>query len=452
MERGGLARMSWTNRVVWQEGMFLRAQHFQQQDRHLEQLLRAALAAAHPYPWGVAELAIDRDLLATGRFALATAAGLFEDGTPFAIPGDADHPPPLDLPETVRNGVVYLALPVRQPGTVEVAQGEGAVPGRYGVHPFEAYDTHSGSPQPAELLVGRLRLRYLLETDDRAGYVCLPLARVTEVTPDRRVILDDRFMPPALFCAATPPLAGLFAELSGMMHQRGEALAARLSSPGARGVADVSDFLLLQAVNRWQKLLAHWAEAPRVHPIEVYRALVQMAGEFATFTEATRRPNTYPPYRHADLQRSFAPVLADLRRSLSAVLEQTATAIPLQERRQGVRVGAITDRAILQTSNFVLAAQADVAGEALRQLFPSQAKIGAVEHIRELVNVALPGIALRALPVAPRQIPFHAGAVYFELDRNSAHWQQMQSSGGFAIHVSGDFPNLRLELWAIRGN
>ncbi|MBV8455190.1 MAG: type VI secretion system baseplate subunit TssK, partial [Acetobacteraceae bacterium] len=28
---------------------------------------------------------------------------------------------------------------------------------------------------------------------------------------------------------------------------------------------------------------------------------------------------------------------------------------------------------------------------------------------------------------------------------------QMQSSGGFAIHVSGEFPNQRLELWAIRG-
>ena len=41
--------------------------------------------------------------------------------------------------------------------------------------------------------------------------------------------------------------------------------------------------------------------------------------------------------------------------------------------------------------------------------------------------------------------------VYFELDRGSPHWQLMQNSGGFAIHVSGDFPNLRLELWAIRG-
>jgi type VI secretion system protein ImpJ len=89
--------------------------------------------------------------------------------------------------------------------------------------------------------------------------------------------------------------------------------------------------------------------------------------------------------------------------------------------------------------------------EQLRRVFPNTVKIGAVEQIRELVNVALPGIAVRALPVAPRQIPFYAGAVYFELDRGSPHWQQMQTSGGFAIHVSGDYPNLKLELWAIRG-
>ena len=33
--RAGGIRMTWTNRVVWLEGMFLRAQHFQQQDRWL---------------------------------------------------------------------------------------------------------------------------------------------------------------------------------------------------------------------------------------------------------------------------------------------------------------------------------------------------------------------------------------------------------------------------------
>ena len=442
--------MTWTNRVVWQEGMFLRAQHFQQQDRWLEMLVRGRTAAMRPYPWGVTEFAIDRDLLSTGRFALTSAAGVFEDGTPFVIPGETDHPPPLELPDSTRNAVVYLAAPVRQSGAVEVGNGDGGE-GRYLLHDFEAYDTHSASPQPAPLQVGRLRLRYMLESEERAGYHCIGLARIVEVAADRRVRLDDNWIPPALICAATVPLAGMITEFAGMLNQRGEALAARLTQPGTRGVAEQGDFLLLQSINRWQKLLAHWADAGNVHPEDLYAVFVQMAGEFATFTEPSRRPNNYPAYRHEDLQRSFAPVAADLRRSLSAVLEQAAVQIPLQERRYGVRVGPIMDRSILRAASFVLVVQADVPTETVRRIFPAQVKIGAVEQIRDLVNVAIPGISVRPLPVAPRQIPFYAGASYFELDRNSPHWQQMQSSGGFAIHVSGEFPNLRLELWAIRG-
>jgi type VI secretion system protein ImpJ len=447
--------MSWTNRVLWQEGMFLRAQHFQQQDRWVEALVQGRAGMLRPYPWGLTSFAIDRNLLGTGRFALASGAGVFEDGTLFVLPGETDHPAPLEPPPTARNALVYLALPVGQAGAAEVDFDE-AGEGRYGIRSFEAYDTQPRSradaPQPGELQVGRLRLRYMLESQERAGYHCIALARIIEVEADRRITLDDRWIPPVLMCSAAPPLIGLLAELTGMLNQRGEALASRLSAPGARGVAEVQDFLLLQTVNRWQKLLSHWAEAGNVHPEDVYAVLVQIAGELATFTEATRRPGTYPAYRHEDLHRSFAPVVADLRRSLSAVLETTAVAIPLQERRHGVRVGPLTDRSLLRNANFVLSVQADVPAETLRRLFPSQAKIGAVEHITNLVNVALPGIAIRPLSVAPRQIPFYAGATYFELDRASPHWQQMQSSGGFAIFVSGEFPNLQMELWAIRGS
>ncbi|MGD0109518.1 MAG: type VI secretion system baseplate subunit TssK [Rhodopila sp.] len=440
--------MSWTNRVVWQEGMFLRTQHFQQQDRWTEQIVRGWVGSLRPHAWGLIEYAVNRDLLATGRFALGSAAGVFDDGTPFALPGDADHPPPLELPENARNVLVYLGIPIRQAGAIEV--GDGGTSGRYLAGPFEAYDTHSASPQPAELQVARLNMRYLLETEERAGYLCIGLARVTEVTADRRGVLDERWIPPCLVCAAALPLAGLITELAGMLNQRGEALAARMTAPGQAGVAQVQDFLLLQSINGWQNVLAHWADTGNVPPESLYTTLVQMAGEFATFLE-TRRPTAYPAYRHDDLQRSFAPVVADLRRALSTVLEQTAVAIPLREARHGVRVGPISDRTILRASAFVLTVQCDMPTETLRRAFPSQVKIGAVEHIRELVNVALPGIAVRALPVAPRQLPYYAGATYFELDRASPHWQQMQNSGGFAIHMSGDFPNVRLELWAIRG-
>ena len=96
-------------------------------------------------------------------------------------------------------------------------------------------------------------------------------------------------------------------------------------------------------------------------------------------------------------------------------------------------------------------AAARVAAEALRQRLPNQIKIGPVEKIRDLVNLALPGVAIYPLPVVPRQIPFHTGFSYFELDRNSDLWKQLDASGGMAIHVAGEFPELTLELWAIRG-
>ena len=440
--------MTWHSRIAWQEGMFLRAQHFQQQDRWTASELRRSIWGLRPYPWGFTELAISRDLLETGRFALNSAAGTFDEGTPFSLPEEAPLPPPLLVPETAREVLVHLAVRLQQPGAMEVSC-EGRE-GRYEAEDFEAFDTHSGAPETAQLQVGKLHLRFLLGTDDLEGYACLPLARIVEVASDGRVTLDPGWIPPVQSCAAAAPLSGLVVELAGMLNQRGEAIAARLTAVGTKSNTEVADFLLLQSVNGWQSLFAHLAETGNLHPERLYATLVEMAGQLATFTDAKRRPARYGSYRHDDLQRSFAPVVADIRRSLSAVLEQTAIQIPLQERKHGVRVGAIQDRTLLTGTSIVLVAKADVAAETLRRLFPGTAKVGAVEHIRELVNVAVPGIELRPLPVAPRQMPFIPGAQYFELDRSSPHWQLMQNSGGFAIHVSGDFPNLALELWAIR--
>src|SRR3981081_1578084 len=70
--------MTWSNRVVWLEGMFLRAQHFQQQDRWIEALVRARTGHLPRQGWGLTEAAINRNLLAAGQFALASGSGVFE--------------------------------------------------------------------------------------------------------------------------------------------------------------------------------------------------------------------------------------------------------------------------------------------------------------------------------------------------------------------------------------
>jgi type VI secretion system protein ImpJ len=178
--------------------------------------------------------------------------------------------------------------------------------------------------------------------------------------------------------------------------------------------------------------------------------MLELAGEISTFTGRDKRPVAFPPYRHDDLQHCFQAVMIELRQALSAVLEQSAVPIPLEERRYGIRVASIHDRTLLDQAAFILAVRADVSAEAVRRHFPSQIKIGPVEQIRNLVNAALPGITIRPLPVAPRQLPYHPGVIYFEMDRNSRHWTDLKSSGGMAVHVSGEFPNLQLECWAIK--
>jgi type VI secretion system protein ImpJ len=157
-----------------------------------------------------------------------------------------------------------------------------------------------------------------------------------------------------------------------------------------------------------------------------------------------------PEYLHEDLQACFGAVVQELRALLSTVLEQKAIPIELVDRKYGVRTASIADLELLRSANFVLAVNAQVPGEQLRTRFPTQVKIGPVERIRDLVNLQLPGVALRGLPVAPREIPYHAGFHYFELERQGDLWEQLQKTGHLAMHIAGEFPGIELEFWAIR--
>ena len=96
---------------------------------------------------------------------------------------------------------------------------------------------------------------------------------------------------------------------------------------------------------------------------------------------------------------------------------QSAISIPIEPRKFGISVAIVSDRSLYSTAVFILAARADLPSEELRRRFPAQLKIGPVEKIGDLVRLQLPGVPVHAVPVAPRQIPYHAGFAYFELDQ-----------------------------------
>jgi type VI secretion system protein ImpJ len=445
--------VSWDNRIIWSEGTFLQPQHFQQHDRHLEAQLEQRARALRPHGYGFLEIAIDESLLELGKLALRTARGVLPDGTPFDCPARDPLPPPLDVPATLRDSLVTLALPVRRPGADEADLGGAGADSlaRYVAGELEVKDSNAAFDRTALIQIGRLRLQILKEADVTAAYSALGIAKAIERRADNRVVLDQGYIPPVLDCGASPALASLLRDVHGLLHQRGDALAIRLSAPGPGGVAEIAEFLWLETINRFEPLFAHLAATTPLHPEQLYATCLSLAGEMSTFTRENRRPVAYPVYRHDDLAGSFAPLIADIRRSLSMVLERNAIPIELQERGYGMRIAAIPDSDLAKTARFVLAAKAQLQPERLQASLPTLVKIGPVERIRDLVNLNLPGIALRSLPVAPRQIPYHAGFLYFELDRSGDLWKVTEQSRALAMHIAGEFPGLELEFWAVRG-
>jgi type VI secretion system protein ImpJ len=445
--------MSAHNRVIWSEGLFLQPQHFQQQERYFERYVETRCQPLIPHSWGFTEIEIERDLLAIGKFGLRRAAGVFPDGTPFRMPDDDPVPAPLDVGADVRDQIVYLAVPLRRSGERESGRGGDADElVRHDVRELQARNAASNASDPAVLEVGALRTRLLLASEATQAYAGIPLAHLVEARADRQVVVDDSFIPTALHVRAANRLATVTTELLGLFHQRGEALGGRVTATGRGATAEFADFLMLQAINRYEPLLAHYADSGAVHPEDLFQLCVAAAGELATFTSASKRPPRLPGYRHDRLRESFEPVVAALRESLSRVMTQAAISIPLEPRRFGISVAIVADRSLFSSAVFVLAARADVPAEELRRRFPSQLRIGPAEKIGDLVRSGLRGVPVHAVPVAPRQIPYHAGFAYFELDQTDELWDQLKNSGGVAMHVAGEFPGLAMEFWAIRSD
>lgn len=443
--------MNERGKVVWSEGMFLRPQHFQQQDRYITHLIHGKCQPLANYGWGFTSISLDQGLLKIGKIALTSCRGIFPDGTPFNFPEDDALPLPLDVPPDSYNEMVYLMLPLQRPGAIETDNDQ--IPdslARYRTATLDIRDVNSGFESKAPVQVGEFKARLELHGKERSGYVCLGIGRILEKQADQNVLLDEQYIPPTLNCLAIGRLNGFIREIQGLLNARGEALSERVNQSGHGGVAEISDFLLLQLANRFQPLFTHFTQCSGLHPEEFYRQAVQLAGELSTFFLPGKRPAAVAPYDHDDLQSTFNSVMDELRQLLNMVSVPLAVRIPLSKPKFGIYAAVKPDNALLASAVFVLAIYAQVPAEHLRTNFPRQIKIGPIEDIQQLVGSALPGISIAPLPVAPRQIPFHAGFTYFELNKHNELWQKLMTSGGIAFHIGGNFPGLELEFWAIK--
>jgi type VI secretion system protein ImpJ len=448
--------MSWHNKVIWSEGLFLRPQLFQQQERYLEQFAHKRAAPLSPFFFGFSHYAIDAEALALGKIVVKSASGLFADGTPFDMPGSTPLPAPLTIRQEHLEQVICLAVPIRVPNGEETTfENTADSLARYAVFETDVRDANSVGQGYKTVQLSSLRLRLLPQKEVTDAWIGLPLTRVSALRADGSIELDHALVPPVSGYGASALLTTWLGDIHELVRMRADKLAQRLTgSDGQAGsVAEVSDYLLLQTLNRYEPLLHHMRRVPTTPPVDVYALLLSMTGELSTYVRpATRRPlETHPSYRHEEPHRCLRPIVEDAQWLLNAVLVRSARSIPLEDTGYGMRNAVVDPGELRSFSALVLAVSAQMPPDSLADRFANQAKVGPSERLPDLVRAHLPGIPMQTLPVPPRQIPFNSGFVYFEITRSGPLWERVEKHGGIALHVAGEFPGLQLQLWGVRG-
>ncbi|WP_147193912.1 type VI secretion system baseplate subunit TssK [Pantoea sp. MBD-2R] len=445
-----------TNKVVWSEGLFLRPQLFQQQERYFEYYAHKRAATLSPFFWGFSSYDIDMEALSYGKLVLRTGRGVLPDGTPFDIPDHAALPEPLTVTSDHLGKMIYLAVPLRlhnSDETIFERKDYGSL-ARFSAFETELSDTNAIRQGPKPVQLAKLRLKLVCESEMTESWIGLPLTRVKAIQPDGSVLLHvDDHIPPVTGYAANPLLTEWLTHLNGLVKMRAEMLANRLSSSDgkASASAEVVDYLLLQIFNKYEPILDHLRHVPELPPIQLYQELAKFAGELSTFIRtSTRRPKSAPGYDHARLYQSIRPLVEDLHDLLNQILIRAGQMIVLHAKGNGVWTAAVLPGELLTFSNLVLAVHAQLPMDVLQQQFSAQAKISAPQQLHELVRSHLPGLVLQGLPVPPRQIPYHSGYVYFDLAKSGPFWEKIAATGALALHVAGDFPQLKMELWGVR--
>ena len=448
------------SKVLWGEGLFLRPQHFQQQDRYHEARLNQTACALHPYCWGVRKLAVDLDALRSDVLRIDELSLLFPDGEVVRAPGDDALPPQVrlgDLPPAVQTVTYHAALPALRTHGDNCASNldtPDAIDVRFGRHERETQDLYT---QAADAPVTYLRkaLRLVADSEPLEAYESFPLLRLRRVATGGFEI-DPGFIPPSLAIDAfSSPGAGLYVGLARLMEKllaKVGALYGDLREPSRNVVeirgGDVSAFWLRHTASAGYAALAHYLHHRELHPERLYGAMLELAGALMTQSRSDRLEDL-PSYVHAAPGPQDARLDGIIRDLLDTVISSRYFTIALHKDRPSYYLGALDSGRINPQTTLYLAVAADMPALRLVEAVPLQFKVGAPEDVDKFVLSALPGVKLVHAPQVPSAIPVRPDTCYFVIDSRGALYEAMLKAQSISVYVPNGVRELRLELIAV---
>ncbi len=444
-----------SSKILWGEGLFLRPQHFQQQDAYHEWRLAEATRALHPYAWGVRNLRVDVHSLSSNVLRLEELRLVLPDGDAVNAPTDDALPHPFNLaslPASATEVVFHAAVATTRSSGANASANGAEVDGarRYAMQAQPTADLFTQAAQ-AELTFLHRVVRLVPDHEPREHLVSVPVCRLRRNAAGG-FELDNTFVPPSVHLQSSSELTALLRRMIDMLQAKVDALYGFHREPSRHVVefrsGDIASFWLLHTASTACAGLMHLRQHPGLHPERLYQRLLELAGSLLTFSKAHRLADL-PAYDHQVPSQSFAQLEAVVRELLETVISTRYFSITLAEVKPSFHVGRLDSGNITPTTAFYIGVSASMPGTELIEAVPVRFKVGAPEDVDKLVLSATAGVRITHLTQVPAAIPVRPGAYYFAIEPRGPLYERMLQAQALTIYAPAGIADLRLELIAL---
>lgn len=446
--------MTTNSKVLWGEGLFLRPQHFQQQDQYHEFRLNERAQALQPYSWGVLKLQVDEDALVNNTLNLLKLSLIFQDGEIVKAPANDHLPDAVDLsniPLSQRTITYYVALPMMKDFNGNFSANAGANPSaRYVQANIDTPDLYTQAVN-AELTYLKKTVRLVSELESRDSYVSFPLVRLQRISTGG-FELDPGFIAPSLSVRGSPLLFLQLRRLMDALQAKVNALYGHHREPSKNVIefrsGDISSFWLLHTASASFATLSHYLHHPDLHPERLYEQLLNLAGALLTYSK-TVALGDLPYYEHHNPGPCFARLHGIIRELLDTVISSKYFAINLTEIKPSYHHGVLDSGKIGNDTRFYVAVAAGMPAIELVDAVPLRFKIGAPDDVEKFVLSAMPGLKLVHSPQVPSAVPVRPDTFYFLIEDKGPLYERMLQAQSVCLYVPSGIPDLKLELLAV---
>lgn len=439
---------------LWGEGLFLRPQHFQQQDIYTDAMNRRTLLAANPYAWGANELELDKEALHSGVLRFTRIDAVFSNGDSLLAPDIDQLPPPISLNDMAMDDgsmVFHIALRHLNPQggncTHDPATGSNA---RYLVVSTETQDLFSDATEANISRLSKItQIRRKNEPNNQ--FQTLPVIRINK-TSSNGFEVDSSFIPPSISLRSNARLYLMLRRQIDALLAKVDALYGLHREPSKNIIefrsGDIASFWLLHTANSACAALTHLLRNPEIPPERFFQELLRLAGGLLTFSRH-HTLNDLPSYDHTHPGPCFTRLDTLIRELLDTVISTQYFAIALSHPKPAFYSGKLDSEKIDEKTRFFLSVSAAHPQSEIIESIPLRLKVGAPDDVEKLVLSATAGVRLTHATQVPAAIPVRPGACYFALEGHGPLYERMLKAQSVMIYIPESYQDLNIEMIAV---